>query len=146
MAHLITLQTCQDVDAALNNAALVPPAAPATLAPGSTLDLRNAMARFSSEEVHALRRAAVIKAIGSIDPRLAEATASLRTHARLQEGEVDGFKDIALCVPTETMADLLGFGHMAEEMRKDVLTIVEVIGRGSPSSEPSDEAVDRLIA
>jgi hypothetical protein len=31
------------------------------------------MARFSSEEGHASRRAAVIEAIGSIDPKLAEA-------------------------------------------------------------------------
>lgn len=146
MAHLMSLTSQPDVEAALHNPTLVPPSAHAAMTPGSTLDLRNAMARFSSGPDHAGRRHTVIEAIGSIDLQRAQARAAERTRVRLDGGVVDGVKGIARCVPTETMADLLGLGPLANDLRTDVLAIVEVIGRGAPSSQRSDDAADRLTA
>ena len=84
MMSTVTFRSCPAVEAALLSTALVPPLRPATLTPGPTAALRDAMARFAQGENHAARRAQVVDLIDSLDPdeitRQATATTAARLH------------------------------------------------------------------
>ncbi len=135
-----------DVEAALESAALVPPPPPTGLEAGATMDLRNLMARFSTPELHARRRTDAVHAIDHVDLAEVESVAAHRTEGRLAGGRVEAVADIAYAVPTECLAQVLGVavGEFPSLMNETRL-MVEVIGRGRPSSSSSDQAVARIL-
>lgn len=104
------------------------------------------MARFSSGPAHTERRAEVTELLEWFDLGAIEVAATEATSERLV-GRIDAMADVARRVPTEVLLHTAGvpdFEHAG--LIVEVRAIVEVIGRGEPSSAASDHAVERLLA
>lgn len=140
----------------LDDAAFVPPARRGS---GAALELRAAMARFSSADDHPRRRAAVVAQIERIDTDAAAAAAERCTADRLRDADarvVDAVADIAAVVPTLALASCLAAQSRqgAESRGQDddgldvvaaVAAMVGVIGRGEPPTAGADDAVAALV-
>lgn len=144
MISTVTFRSCPAVEAALLSPALVPPPRPATLSPGPTAGLRDAMARFAQGENHTTRRAQVVDLIDSLDPVAITRQASAATAARLRGQPVDVISGLAHVVPTEVLLEALGGADDSSTSIRDVSLLAAVIGRGHPSDIASDAAVVRL--
>ncbi len=148
----LRLSTADDVATAFEHPALVPPSSPITLQEGATRSLREDMARFSDQSTHAERRAAVDLAVAVLDAaelelRAAERSRRLLTAAADRGGTtIDAVADLCFVVPVETLAEAL---HVVDgettDVRRDVLEVARVIGRGHESSPASDRATTRLL-
>jgi hypothetical protein len=110
---------------------------------GPTIELRNAMARFSVGHDHLARRASVEAAIASVDAHAVTTAAGARTQRNLARGELDVLA-IARRVPVASLGDALGVGR-PDELVVDVESIVAVIGRARPADARSDAATTRLL-
>ncbi len=146
----ISLTKCVDVEAALLDERLVPPPAPASLSPGTTTDLRNSMARFSTGTLHTNRRAEVQRTVMTIShwpfARKANAAASAILSASRDERSVDIMAEVGFVVPVDAIAAALGIERDdLPAVRSEVASIVEVIGRNGPSGTGSDTAATRLV-
>jgi cytochrome P450 len=136
------------VDQALHDDRLIPPGHANSLGVGTTAELRNAMARFSSGRHHTSRRADVEAAIAAVDlAALNERTLAVTSEHLAMREDCDVIGDVGFVVPTEALAMALGVpsANLAE-IRRDVRSIVACIGRGEPSSKVSDSASTRLLA
>ena len=132
--------------------ALVPPPSPGTLQEGATRCLREAMARFSDHSAHAERRAAVDVAVALFDAAELELRAAERSRrlltAAAERGDttIDALSDLCFVVPVETLAEALHVGdEETADVRREVLEVARVIGRGHESSPVSDGASTRLL-
>ncbi|MFW2333845.1 hypothetical protein [Ilumatobacter sp.] len=110
---------------------------------GSTLRLREQMARFSGPDTHPARRTTVMALIDRIDPQLAEAISGELTDAELARG--GDAESVAAMVPTCTLARVLELRCDHRSLVGDVEAVVRVIGRGERPTFASDAATDRLI-
>ena len=133
---------------ALHDDRLIPPDHPDSLDVGTTAELRNAMARFSSGLNHTGRRADVEAAIAAVDlAALNERTLAVTSEHLAMREDCDVIADIGFVVPTEALAITLGVPSAdLAEIRRDVRSIVACIGRGESSSKVSDNASTRLLA
>ncbi|MBD0676847.1 hypothetical protein BU198_40725, partial [Streptomyces sp. CBMA156] len=113
----LTFSRYDDVTAALADPALVPlPAAPGA-APGTVAWLRSAVARFSSGEPHARRRALVLADLERLDP------------ARLRVAAAGGFEpDVRLRVVRVLAAE---FGLADPEAVARAEQLIETLGMGA---------------
>ena len=103
------------------------------------------MARFSSGDAHAARRDEVTELLEWFDLGAIEVASTAATTECLV-GRVDAMADIARRVPTEVLLHSAGVPDFEYAgLRADVRAMVEVIGRGVPSSPASDVAVERLL-
>ncbi|MFF4380271.1 hypothetical protein [Kitasatospora sp. NPDC001547] len=139
----MTFSRYEDVTAALADPALVPlPAAPLApgAGPGTVAWLRSAVARFSSGEPHARRRALVLADLERLDP------------ARLRVAAAGGFEpDVRLRV-VRVLAAELGLAD-PEAVARDVAAVSRAYfadtpagPAGGPAADPSaDAAVARLL-
>jgi cytochrome P450 len=136
------------VDQALHDDRLIPPDHPDSLDASPTAELRNAMARFSSGRQHTSRRADVEAAIAAVNlDLLKERTFAITNEHLAMREDCDLIADIGFVVPTEALAMALGVPSAdLAEVRRDVRSIVNCIGRGEPSSKVSDNASTRLLA
>jgi cytochrome P450 len=136
------------VDQALQDDRLIPPGHANSLDTGTTAELRNAMARFSSGSHHTSRRADVEAAIAAVDlAALNKRTLAVTSEHLAMREDCDVIGDIGFVVPTEALAMALGVPSATlAEIRRDVRSIVACIGRGEPSSKVSDDASTRLLA
>lgn len=143
----VVIRDAAAIVAALEDPALVPPPRPGA---GSTLQLRAAMARFSSPADHPVRRAAVVDAIERIDPDAVARAATTLTVTLLDGEEVDAVADIAAIVPTTALAWCLPVADGRLPGDFDVLAavaaMVGVIGHGGPVTPEADDAVSNLVA
>ncbi|MFJ6617361.1 hypothetical protein ACIQOW_07235 [Kitasatospora sp. NPDC091335] len=128
----LTFSRYDDVTAALADPALVPlPAAPGA-APGTVAWLRSAVARFSSGEPHARRRALVLADLERLDP------------ARLRVAAAGGFEpDVRLRV-VRVLAAELGLAD-PEAVARDVATVARAYFADEPADPEADSAVARLL-
>jgi cytochrome P450 len=133
---------------ALQERRLIPPGHANSLDTGSTAQLRKAMARFSSGSHHTSCRADVEAAIAAVDlAALNERTLAVTSEHLAMREDCDVIADIGFVVPTEALAITLGVPSAdLAEIRRDVRSIVNCIGRGGPSSKVSDNASTRLLA
>jgi cytochrome P450 len=140
MADEITLTGRADVQAGLEEPALVPPPAPAGIGRGAVARLRAAMARFSGPEDHAGRRAAVMSVIEGFDLDQLRQAAAART-AGWSDDEAGRH------VPVAVLASALGVedGDL-DAVVDDVGRVAEVIGRGEDVTAAADDAAERLLA
>ena len=138
-----------DVEAALADPALVPPAAPPSIGSGPTAGLRAAMARFGAGAEHHERRTAVVAVVEAPDPARLRAAAAARTLPGLTGGRIEALADVGYRVPVPILAAALGVlggdDADADRLTDDVRRVAEVIGRGAPSSAASDGAAARLL-
>ena len=136
------------VDQALQDDRLIPPGHANSLDAGTTAELRNAMARFSSGSHHTSRRADVEAAIAAVNlAALNKRTLAVTSEHLAMREDCDVIGDIGFVVPTEALAMALGVPSATlAEIRRDVRSIVACIGRGEPSSKVSDDASTRLLA
>ena len=141
----LVLSDPDDVRAALDDPRLVPHGT-TDRSTGSTIRLRQAMARFSQPDDHPARRAAVVAGIEHFRLETVAAIATSRTVQRLTGRRVDAVGAIARVVPTEVLTICLGAPDGLEQLLADVEAIVRVIGRGAPADAGADAAADRLLA
>ncbi|MET8543394.1 hypothetical protein ABZW03_22515 [Kitasatospora sp. NPDC004799] len=137
----LTFSRYADVTAALDDPALVPLPAASGAAPGTVAWLRSAVARFSSGEPHARRRALVLADLERLDP------------ARLRVAAAGGFEpDVRLRV-VRVLAAELGLAD-PEGVARDVAAVSRAYfadasdGPGADASAdtaPADAAVARLL-
>ncbi|MFF7994231.1 hypothetical protein ACFZDG_31180 [Kitasatospora xanthocidica] len=130
----MTFSRYDDVTAALADPALVPlPAAPvAPGAPAGVARLRAAVARFSSGEPHARRRALVLADLSRLDP------------AALRVAAAAGFDpDVRLRV-VRVLAAALGLAD-PEAVARDVATVARSYFADAPDDPEADAAVARLL-
>ena len=102
------------------------------------------MARFSEPAEHPPRRAAVVAAVGALDPSRLRVAAAELTAAPLTGADVDVLGGIAGIVPTEAVCRVLSLQPPAAV--DDVEAVVRVIGRGEPATADADAAAQRLLA
>ena len=151
MTSTVTFAERAEVEAALDDPGLVPPAPPASIGEGATARLRAAMARFGSGPDHAERRGAVVAALGKLVPADLRAAAARLTASRLTGGRIDAIADLGLCVPIRVLAAALdpsvaaGDVDDVDRLADDVRRVVEVIGHGEPADALTDAAADRLL-
>jgi len=138
------LSSLDDVQAVLRSPDFAPPrAAPEPADSVSTL--RSEMARFSHASDHKLRRGHVDAAIANLDIAQIAHDSMDRTSQILNGDPLDAVTSIAYVVPTEALAHTLGVAEAdLDAARADVRSVVEVIGRGEPTSPEANNAVDRL--
>lgn len=141
---MIVLTDPEEIVAALEAPALVPPSSPDS-SRGSTTRLRGSMARFSRPDDHAARRGAVVDAIARIDLARVRAAALAFTSSRLTGEPLDALAAIGRVVPTEALASCLGLSGAPARLVADVDALAAVIGRGEAATADSDAAVDRLL-
>jgi cytochrome P450 len=136
------------IEQALHDDRLGPPDHPDSLDASPTAELRNSMARFSSGSHHTSRRTDVEAAIAAVDlAALNERTRAVTSEHLAMREDCDVIADIGFVVPTEALAITLGAPSAdLAEIRRDVRSIVNCIGRGEPSSKVSDNASTRLLA
>ncbi|MFE4514119.1 hypothetical protein ACFRMQ_07965 [Kitasatospora sp. NPDC056783] len=136
----MTFSRYDDVTAALADPALVPPPAdpfpgpPPRVGSGTVAWLRSSVARFSSGEPHARRRALVLADLERLDP------------ARLRVAAAGGFEpDVRLRV-VRVLAAELGLAD-PEAVARDVAAVSEAYFAATPDgSDPAaDAAVARLL-
>ncbi|MFJ8625902.1 hypothetical protein ACIRD3_24085 [Kitasatospora sp. NPDC093550] len=130
----MTFSHYDDVTAALADPALVPlPAAPvAPGAPAGVAWLRATVARFSSGEAHARRRALVLADLARLDP------------AALRVAAAGGFEtDVRLRV-VRVLAWALGLAD-PEAVARDVATVARSYFADAPEDPEADAAVARLL-
>jgi cytochrome P450 len=149
MSDPIPLSTPEAVRAALHNPCLEPPSPLPSIGHGATASLRAAMARFSSGDCHAQRRAEIDTVLGALDPAAVRSTA-FEIASRLIDPDVavdglDAVADVAFRVPTDTMLVLLGVAGERSVLVNDVRAVAEVIGRSVAANESSDAATRRLL-
>jgi hypothetical protein len=108
MASPITFRSTLNVKAVLDSPAFRPPAAPSSLLPGPTAELRSAMARFGDGIDHTEQRSAVVALIDEFDLATITAIATRRTASHLTGPTLDAVSQIADTVPTEVLLDALG--------------------------------------
>ncbi|MCP2636541.1 hypothetical protein K0817_008155 [Microbacterium sp. HD4P20] len=144
----VVIRDAAAIVAALEDPALVPPPRSGG---GAALQLRASMARFSPPAEHPARRAAVVAAIGRIEPDAVAHAATVFTLARLDPGGVDAVSDIAAVVPTTALSSFLpvldGQPPASEfDIVAAVAAMVGVIGHGAPVTARADAAVSALVA
>ncbi|MER7766056.1 hypothetical protein [Kitasatospora sp. NPDC096140] len=130
----MTFSRYDDVTAALADPALVPlPAAPvAPGGPAGVARLRAAVARFSSGEPHARRRALVLADLERLDP------------AALRVAAAGGFEpDVRLRV-VRVLAAALGLAD-PEALARDIVTVARSYFADAPDDPEADAAVGRLL-
>lgn len=132
--------------AALESDRLVPAPRAASFVDGPTAELRDAMARFSSDDEHRHRRAAVEAAIAGLDADLLVREVTERTQTvAAASGSIDAVADIGLVVPTLALLATLGVGDVdLAERADDVRIVVATIGRGALVSANTEAATRRL--
>ncbi len=145
----VTFSSRTDVEHVLSSSDFEPP--PGRSTDGSVAGLRAAMARFSGEADHTHRRAAVELAVRLISDFPFALDAERRTLDVLASGErVETMADLAFVVPTATLANALLASSKHQDpltlgsIRRDVLAVVEVVGRQLGSNDAADDAADRL--
>ncbi|MEV7182653.1 hypothetical protein [Kitasatospora sp. NPDC093102] len=127
-----TFSRYDDVTAALADPALVPPPAAPGATPGTVAWLRSAVARFSSGEPHARRRALVLADLERLDP------------SRLRVAAAGGFEpDVRLRV-VRVLAAELGLAD-PEAVARDVATVARAYFADTPDDPAADVAVARLL-
>ncbi|MEO0587899.1 MAG: hypothetical protein AAF078_09690 [Planctomycetota bacterium] len=145
-----TIEDPAGVEAALLSHLLVPPPAPASLQPGPVADLRDSMARFSGSDTHAARRSVLDALVDQIEDHAFAAEGHRRTVAIIEGSApaqgLDGLADIGFVVPVEVVSSALGVtGEVLADVRGEVRSVAEVIGRQQPSTPTADEAAARLL-
>ncbi|MFF2746530.1 hypothetical protein ACFVVA_13420 [Kitasatospora sp. NPDC058048] len=136
----MTFSRYEDVTAALADPALVPPPAGPSApgapgaAPGTVAWLRSAVARFSSGEPHARRRALVLAELERLDPD------------RLRVAAAAGFEsDVRLRV-VRVLAAELGLAD-PEAVARDVATVSRAYFADAPADQvAADPAADAAVA
>jgi cytochrome P450 len=138
----VVIDTRRDVLEALERRELVPhPTSDSS--GGPTIELRNSMARFSSDPKHAARRASVEAAIASLDVRGVVRVVRAMTRTELDRGALDVLA-IAASVPVASLGEVLGIERPGE-LVADVDSIVSVIGRNHHADADTDHAARRVL-
>jgi cytochrome P450 len=132
----------------LSSSAVAPPTRSGD---GATLELRRAMARFSSPDDHPARRTGVERAIADVDIGVAAQAAGRAARRQLDSAAVRDAMTIAHSAPLTGLAAAIGLVDPDDEVAVaahvgDVDVVTAVIGRGAPSSRAADAAADRLLA
>jgi len=146
MSDTVVVSSGHEVSAALSNPILVPHRAPQSIGSGETARLRDAMARFSSGDLHVKRRGEVLEVLDRLDESKLHKMARGRAATRLDGSDVEVVAEIAFKVPTESMATALGVDERdLGAIVIDTASVAAVIGRAEPSGAESDRAVWRLL-
>ena len=126
----------------LSDPAFQPPPAGTSLGTGSTAELRNSMARFSSSSHHQQRRADVDALLRSVDLQACEAVAMAAASTWFNGTDVQG-RAVGDRVPTRVLAAQLRVE--SPSLVADVAMIAGAIGAGATVDDKVDAATDRLL-
>ncbi len=154
----IVIDDPDDIEVILTSDCVAPPMRHGD---GTTLELRNSMARFAAPDRHGERRRGVDGAIDRIDldrTAMHAATLTLQyldsdTDQDSDTGQGSAVDAVALArfVPVAALAAALGLVGADDDtamvaLVADVTTIAAVIGAGNPTSADADAATERLLA
>lgn len=142
-----TVDTAEDVRAVLWSPIAAPPP---RSGPGPTLALRNAMARFAGPADHPERRRAVVAAAERLDLTKVGEVAARVAAAMLCGEEIDAMA-LARTAPVVAVAEAAGLidpddPDAAAALVGDIEAVAAVVGRGTPPTQASDAATERLLA